>query len=95
MIMLIKEQFVEDDGKVLHVKTMDFNPALREVKQIQDAGPRTDGNWHVGRIPREMIGIWVKEAGLSFGDTEAVSDLVRKKLLSGEYDMLRPKLGTF
>lgn len=92
--MKIGEDFVEDGEKVIHVKTFDPNPALEDVKALRHVERKGDW-WHVGHIPAWMIGEWVKEAGISFNDTEAVREVVRKKLLSGEFNGLRPDERTF
>lgn len=87
--MLIKDQLVEDGSKVYHVRSYDYEWALDDVKNLRHVEPQGDW-WHVGHIPQSLMAIWIKEAGLQWSDTEAVADLVRKKLLSGEYANLRP-----
>ena len=93
--MKIRDELIQDGDKIIHARSFDVNPTLRSVQRLRDMGDRKDGNWHVGRIPQEMIGEWIKEAGLAWSDHEAVRDLIHRKLMSGEYDALRPKLGTF
>lgn len=92
--MLLKSDLVEDGDKVHHVRSYDFQKAIDETKTLSKV-ERTGDWWHVGHIPREMIAIWIKEAGLSWDDTDAVRDMVKRKLLSGEFNNLRPHQGTF
>lgn len=92
--MLIKDELVEDGNTVRHVKAYDFQAAIDEVKALSQV-ERKDDWWHVGHIPQELLGIWIKEAGLRWEDTDAVSDLIRTKLLSGEFTNLRPETRSF
>jgi len=92
--VLLNEQFFFDDDKLIVKRTNDFTPVVNAVKQIRDFTTGGD-TWHVGRIPSALIGMWIKEAGLSWWDTEATQDLIRKKLLSGEYSAFRPHEGSF
>ena len=92
--MLIKDQLVEDGKTVYHVKSYDFQHAIDDVKTLRHV-ERKDDWWHVGHIPQELLGIWIKEAGLTWDDTEAVKDLIKKKLLSGDFANLRPHQGTY
>lgn len=92
--MKIADKLVEDGDKVVHVRSYDFQQAIDETKVLAET-EKPDDWWHVGHIPMELMAIWIKEAGLKWEDTQAVSDLVRKKLLSGEYANLRPHQGSF
>ena len=93
--MKLAEQWFSDGGKVIQKKTFDPNPTLEDVKALKQITPQSGDTWHVGRIPSWLMGEWIKEAGLTWDDTEAVQALVKRKLLSGEYDALRPHTGTF
>ena len=71
-------------------------PFFEEAKQIRDQGlGQTGENRLVGRIPVHLVVQWMKEAGLSWSDTEAKKDLIRKKMLSGEFDAFRIWKGTY
>jgi hypothetical protein len=48
-----------------------------------------------GTIPMHVMGMWCKEAGIRWEDLEARKEIVRKKLLSGEFDKLRVWKGKF
>ena len=92
--MLIKDKMVEDGKTVHHIKSYEFQQAIDDVESLRDV-ERADDWWHVGHIPRELLGIWIKEAGLTWDDTEAVRDLIKKKLLSGDFANLRPHQGSY
>jgi len=55
----------------------------------------TGENRLVGTIPMHVIQTWCKEAGIKWSDLEARKEIVRKNILSGEFDKLRVWKGTF
>lgn len=94
--MLIGQDFFEDGGKVVHKRTFDFTDTVDSVQRLRHAneGAKSE-NWHIGRIPPALIGIWLKEAGVEWSDSAAVKETIEKNLLSGEYSNLRPHEGKF
>lgn len=92
-----KEHWKVDGGKIIRHKQEDVEPALNRAAELRSNGITSLGkeNWHVGSIPKIVLENWVKEAGLRFDDREAVADLIKRKLLSGEFDKLRVHGGTF
>ena len=94
--MQIAERHFDDDGKLIVVETHDPTQTLDQVARMKSAGHvGFSENRHVGRIPNFLLEQWITEAGLSYMDQEAVKDLLRRKLLSGDFDNLRPWTGTF
>lgn len=91
----IGERLIDQDDKVIHHRVVDVEKTMNEVKMLRDMGPRKDGDWHVARIPMEVLGLWIKDAGLTWDDKEAVQDMIKKKLLSGEVNKFRPHEGNF
>ena len=94
--MKIGEKAYEDDGKLIIQKTHDFNPVLKQMEQIRSAGIKNMGdgpdnaeNRFVGRIPLALIEQWCKEAGIKWDDTHARAEVVKRKILSGEFDKFR------
>lgn len=77
----------------------DYSDTLASVKQLKDAGitesHHMSDSKHVGRIPMDMLTNWIKEAGLQWSDTEEVRELVRSKMLSGDFDRFRVWEGTY
>lgn len=94
--MKINEQAYEEDGKLIVKKTHDFTPVLKQMEQIRSAGIKNMGdgpdnaeNRFIGRIPLALIEMWCKEAGVKWDDTHARAEVVKKKILSGDFDKLR------
>jgi len=94
--MLIKEKIIPTEKGIEIQKTFDNDVYIEEAKQIRDQGlGQTGENRLVGRIPVHLVVQWMKEAGLSWSDTEAKKDLIRKKMLSGEFDAFRVWKGSY
>jgi len=47
-----------------------------------------------GEIPLHIVEMWAKEAGIKWGDP-AMKDVIKRKLLSGDFDKFRVWKGTF
>lgn len=93
--MKIGERIFEQDGDIVVQRTFDPNPVLDRVAAMQSAGVVGMGeSRHVGSIPMDVYTQWAKEAGVSWGG-EAHREIAKKKILSGEYNKLRPWQGTY
>jgi hypothetical protein len=94
----IKETVHHDtkQGKIIVESTYDNNPALERVEQLnrQKVG-LTGENRLVGSIPIHIIKMWCTEAGIKWSDIEARKQVVKRKILSGDFDKLRVWKGTF
>ena len=86
----------EDGGKTLVVESIyDNEPLLESVKALKDSGVGQTGDYrHVGRIPMYLLTQWLKEAGVHWGSQEA-KEVIRRKMLSGEFDKLRNWEGSY
>ena len=96
--MKIKEQVHHDikNDKIIVQSTYDSNPTLERAEQLRKAKVGITGhNKLVGTIPIHIVKMWCDEAGIKWGDTQAKKDIIRKKMLSGEFDKLRVWKGTF
>ena len=96
--MKIREQVHHDkkNDKIIVESTHDNNPALVRAEQLREAKVGITGdNKLVGTIPIHIIKMWCDEAGVKWGDNEARKEIVKKKILSGEFDKLRVWKGTF
>ena len=94
--MLIKEKIIPTEKGIEIHKQYDNNVYLDEIRQIRDQGVGMTGeNRLVGRLPVHLVAQWMKEAGLSWSDTEAKKDLIHKKMLSGEFDAFRVWKGKY
>ena len=86
-----------DGGDTLIVQEFhDFTPYIEQNKALRDMGKgHTGENRHIGRVPLKLIAEWLKEAGVKWDDHEAVQTVMKRKLLSGEFDKLRNWEGTY
>jgi len=93
--MKIAEKWFEDGDKLVLQKTHDFTPALESAGELRSNGMTGfSENRHIGRIPLALVGIWLKEAGVKWDDP-AAKDVIRKKVMSGDYSNFRVWEGTF
>jgi hypothetical protein len=96
--MKIKEQVHLDNknDKIIIKNTYDNEPALQRVEQLNQAKVGLTGESRlVGSIPIHIIKMWCDEEGVKWSDTEARKDVMKKKILSGDFDKLRVWKGTF
>jgi hypothetical protein len=91
-----KVHYHNDSDKFTIQRQYDVNPILEQNKVIRDAGAGVTGeNRLVGRIPMFMVTEWMKEAGVALDDNDARKEIIRKKMLSGDFDKFRVWGGTF
>ena len=88
--MLIKEKIVATESGIEIQKTFDNDVYIEQAKQIRDQGLGQTGESRlVGRIPMHLVSQWIKDAGLNWNDKKATQDLIRTKMLSGDFDKFR------
>jgi hypothetical protein len=95
--MLLNEKVDYDDGKLTIQKQYSNTPYIREAEIIRaknETGAHGE-NRHVARIPIHLVAEWLKEAGVRWDDREAMRDVIKRKILSGEVDKLRQWKGTY
>lgn len=95
--MLLNEQFIDGEGTTFHVKkTYDVEPVIEAATALRTSGRTRLGHMHhVGKVPSFIITEWCKEAGISFSDTQAVKELLMKKLMSNEFAKFRVSEGNY
>jgi len=89
--MKIRETFKEEDDKIIIKKTHDFTPVMKrmdDIRQNVDQDLRSDYRY-VGTIPLPLMEQWCKEAGVKWDDVHARAEVVKRKILSGDFDKLR------
>ena len=87
----IKETIKFEDDKLIIKKTHDATVALKDAahaREVTDNGFGSDYK-HVGNVDMAMLNIWLKEAGVEWTDTQAVKDVIKRKLMSNEFSGLR------
>lgn len=95
--MKLSEKWIDSgDGKLVQIKTFANDPYIEKAKQLRDAGAGVKGESRcAGIVPMHIINEWLKEAGVKWDDVHARQEVVRRKMLSGEFDKLRVWEGTF
>lgn len=90
-------EFIDGEGDTFHVKrTFDVAPVMDSAAALRSAGKTELGeSWHVGRVDARVLSMWIKEAGLEPSDTHAIEDMLKKKLLDGDFSKFRVHEGTF
>lgn len=86
--------FFEGDNLVYHKQT-DPTATLELVRMQRDAALDHGDSWHVGTLDKHVLELWMKEAGIKWSDSDAVTELVRKKLMDSENAAFRVHEGTF
>lgn len=90
--MKIKEIVHHDDGgdTLTIEKVYDNEPVLRQVEEIKHAGLGQTGDKRlVGRIPMHIMSQWLKEAGVDWSDHGAAQEVIKRKILSGDFNKFR------
>jgi len=95
----VKEEILYDNqyDKIIVKKTYDDQAELDRVAEIRkDSGINKFGSDYkfVGSVPMHLISEWLKEAGVSWDDP-ARADVIKKKMLSGEFDRLKAWKGKY
>lgn len=95
----IKEEILYDNqfDKIIVKKSYDDQAELDRVAQIRkDSGINKFGSDYkfVGSVPTHLIAEWLKEAGVAWDDP-ARADVIKKKMLSGEFDRLKAWKGKY
>lgn len=96
--MKLGEKILYDhaDDKVVVQKTHDVTPEMHRAQMLRDAGAGQSGESRlVGTIPLHLIAEWCKEAGVKWDDVQARQEVMKRKILSGEFDKFRVWKGTY
>ena len=86
----------EGDNMVIK-KTFDASHMLNDAKHAREVTQNSFGSdyKHVGNVDLGLLGVWLKEAGVAWTDTEAVKDVIKRKLMSSDFQALRVWEGTY
>jgi hypothetical protein len=94
--MKIGEKIKFEGDQVVIQKTHDMTPEMHRAHMLREAGKGMTGESRlVGTIPLNLIAEWCKEAGVKWDDTEARKQIVKRKILSGDFDKFRVWKGTY
>lgn len=90
------ERLFWDGDKIVHHRQFENAPYLEQAEQLRKAGAGMTGESRlVGRVPMHLISEWLKEAGVSWDDRQGRQDVIKRKMLSGEFDRLRVWQGSY
>ena len=91
-----KETVMFTDDSIIIKKTHDVTDDLHRARVLRDANIGVKGDKKlIGSIPMALINEWLKEAGVDHTDHEARAQVVKRKILSGDFDKFRVWKGTY
>lgn len=93
----VTEQVRFEDDKLIIKKTHDATVALKDAEYAREHADNSFGSdyKHVGNVDMALLNIWLKEAGVAWTDTQAVKDVLKRKLMSNEFRSLRVWEGSY
>jgi len=93
----IRESYKFEGDNLIIKNTHDANEMLKDVEHARQHSDNSFGSdyKHVGNVDLALLGVWLKEAGVSWSDTGAVKEVIKRKLLSNEFQDLRVWEGTY
>lgn len=94
--MKVGEKFIDNhDGTFVVQQKFNNEPYLNRVEKIRELNGGIMGESRLaGEIPLHIVETWAKEAGIKWSDP-AMKDVIKRKLLSGDFDKFRVWKGTF
>ena len=94
--MKVGEKFIDNhDGTFVVQQKFNNEPYLNRVEKIRELNGGIVGESRLaGEIPLHIVETWAKEAGIKWSDP-AMKDVIKRKLLSGDFDKFRVWKGTF
>jgi len=82
--------------KIIIEKQWDNTPTLERVNQIKSSGVGNGKDYKfAGSIPIGLLKEVCDKLGVNWNDVEARKDVVKKMMLSGDFDKLRVWKGRF
>jgi len=93
----IKETVTFNDDKMIIKNTYDATHMLKDAEQAREVTGNDFGSdyKHVGNVDMALLNVWLKEAGVQWADTQAVKDVLKRKLMSNEFNKLRVWEGSY
>jgi len=93
----IGESYKFEDDNLIIKNTHDANEMLKDVEHARQHSDNSFGSdyKHVGNVDMALLSVWLKEAGVSWSDTGAVKEVLKRKLMSNEFAKLRVWEGTY
>ena len=87
----ISEEVSFDGDYVIVKRTFDADVMLKDTEYGRQVANNKFGSdyKYLGNIDMNLVGNWLKEAGVQWHDTNAVNEVINRKLMSGEFSKLR------
>ena len=87
----VSENYSFEGDNLVIKKTFDASHMLDDARHARETTQNSFGSdyKHVGNVDMGLLSVWLKEAGVEWTDTEAVKDVMKKKLMSNEFQALR------
>ena len=88
---------ISDKGEINIKRTFDGSQMMRDAEYArQNTGNNFGSDYKlIAQVDAALIGVWLKEAGVSWSDTEAANEVVKRKLTLGEFADLRVWQGKY
>jgi len=95
MVKVSEKISFEHDNMVIKQRH-DVSQALKDAQVARDAGVGMSGeNRLAGFLDGAVLASWLKEAGVAWSDTEAAKEVVKRKMMSGEFAKFRVWEGSY
>ena len=92
----ISEKISFDHDHMVIKQRHDVSQALKDVRMAKDAGIGMSGEKRLaGFLDGAVLASWLKEDGVSWSDTEAAKEVVKRKMMSGEFSKFRVWEGSY
>lgn len=86
----IAERAFLDGSKLVIQETHDFSEALNKSAELRSSGAVAFGESKlVGNVPMALLAQWARDAGVKWSDREAMRELLKRKMLDGEFSKFR------
>lgn len=85
-----------DDGKLIVHQQHDISGQMRRVEAMREVNvaPLAESVC-LGSVPAVIVNEWLKEAGVTWDDTEAAREVLMRKLRDGDWAKFRVYEGRF
>ena len=87
----IGENATFDGDQMIIKRTFDASGMIQDAEYARQTSPNAIGSdyKHIGNIEPALVTNWLREAGVDWSDTHAVQEVIKVKLMDGEFAKLR------
>jgi hypothetical protein len=93
----IAERITFEGDNMVVKKTYDGGQMIKDAEHARTFAKNDFGSdyKHVGNVDMALVTQWLKVAGVSWTDTPAVKEVIKRNLMSNEYGALRVWNGSY